>query len=241
MRHRTPLYVLKRRAKALGRKLDIPHLAALDQVAQSQGYRRWSALLREHQAAATGTGIFAQLAPSELLLLGARPQQGKTLKSVEILCDALGRGHRAWFFSLEENRGDLLARIERQGHDTARFGDRLSLDCSDGICADAIIAQLQHAPRGSLFVVDYLQLLDQPRRRPSLQAQVQRLRDFVRSRGLVAVILTQIDRRFELDARRFPTLEDLRLPNPLDTALFDKTCFMHQGEHRLAAVRRGPD
>lgn len=43
-------------------------------------------------------------------------------------------------------------------------------------------------------------------------------------------MMSQIDRRFELTDKRVPDLSDVRLPNPIDLSLFDKTCFLHEGD-----------
>jgi hypothetical protein len=50
------------------------------------------------------------------------------------------------------------------------------------------------------------------------------------------VFISQIDRKYDSTNRPIPTLEDIRLPNPLDLALFDKACFLHDGELGFAAI-----
>lgn len=61
-----------------------------------------------------------------------------------------------------------------------------------------------------------------------------RLRAFARRHGIVMVFLSQFDRSYD------PTLKpcdlaDIRLPDPLDPRLFDKTCFMQGDQIRFAA------
>lgn len=114
------------------------------------------------------------------------------------------------------------------------FGGLFASDCSDDTCAGTVMEKLETAPRGSLAVIDYLQLLDQRRDNPPLAQQVGALRRFARARGIAIVFLSQIDRGFDPRKRPVPGPRDVRLPNPLDLALFDKTCFLHGSEVRLA-------
>jgi replicative DNA helicase len=90
--------------------------------------------------------------------------------------------------------------------------------------------------RGTVVVVDYLQLLDQKRDSPELMEQVRALRALARDKGLIVVMISQIDRSYDPSAKAVPDLDDVRLPNPLDLKLFDKACFLNQGEVRFHAV-----
>lgn len=89
---------------------------------------------------------------------------------------------------------------------------------------------LKSAPRGTLVVIDYLQLLDQRRESPPLATQVSALKSFARDRGLVIVFISQIDRSYDPSKKPHPEIQDVRLPNPLDLMLFNKTCFLNNGE-----------
>jgi replicative DNA helicase len=116
------------------------------------------------------------------------------------------------------------------GADRRLLDGRFEFDGSDAISADYLIAALASAPRGTLVVIDYLQLLDQKRGRPDLTTQVQALKWFASERGLILVFLSQIDRSYQSSKKPCPGLEDVRLPNPLDLTLFNKTCFLNNGE-----------
>ena len=107
--------------------------------------------------------------------------------------------------------------------------DRFVFDDSDRISADYVMARLAGAPAGTLAVIDYLQLLDQRRENQPLDEQVRLLRAHARRHDHIFVFVAQVDRRFEATNRAFPTLSDLRLPNALDLALFDKACFINAG------------
>ena len=96
--------------------------------------------------------------------------------------------------------------------------------------------RLRSAPRGTLAVIDYLQLLDQKRDNPELMVQIRALRSFARERGLVLVFISQVDRAFDPARKPFPDMGDIRLPNPLDLSLFDKACFLNKGEIRFQAT-----
>src|SRR5262249_51982441 len=112
----------------------------------------------------------------------------------------------------------------------------LTLDASDDICADHVIRKLSAVPGKAVAVIDYLQLLDQKRRNPELADQIRALKYFARAAGSIIVVISQIDRSFELQAKPVPELTDVRLPNPLDLTLFTKSCFLHEGQIRIQAV-----
>lgn len=86
------------------------------------------------------------------------------------------------------------------------------------------------------MVIDYLQLLDQKRENPELMPQVRKLKSFARDRGLILVFISQIDRSYDPSKKPCPDISDVRLPNPLDLSLFDKTCFLNNGEIRFQAA-----
>lgn len=223
-----PLFVLKRQAKALAKQEHIPHLAALDRIAQEHGFERWSLLTSSTAQSDPCNHVLRQLLPGDLMLLGARPGHGKTLMGLELLAKAIRQGQHGWFFTLEYNLSDVLDRLHLVDGNPAELTERLAVDNSDDISAAYIIHALQHAPPNSVIVIDYLQLLDQKRQNAPLQQQVEALKRFAVDKDLVVVLISQIDRCVELSNSTFPTIEDVRLPNPLDLTLFDKTLFLNQ-------------
>ncbi len=108
-----------------------------------------------------------------------------------------------------------------------------TFDASDQLSAAYIVEQLEEAVPGTFVVVDYLQLLDQRREHPPLIDQIQKLKKFVSDRSLIMLFISQIDRSYDLLDKKVPTIENVRLPNPLDMTLFTKTCFLHEGKVRL--------
>jgi hypothetical protein len=236
MKLSAPLYHLKRKAKALSRAEKIPLHDALDRVARQEGFAGWSLLAARMAAAAPAGKLFARLVPGDLVLLGARPGHGKTLMSLELAVQAMTSGGRSVFFTLEDTEKDLLDRFRAIGTARERFADRFEFDGSDAISSEYIVKRLANAPRGTLVVVDYLQLLDQKRGHPELMVQVRALKSFARDRGLIFVFISQVDRSYDPLKKRCPDLEDVRLPNPLDLSLFTKTCFLNDGEVRFRAA-----
>ena len=184
-------------------------------------------------AAAPAEKLFARLAPGDLVLMGARPGHGKTLMGLELAVQAMKSGSRGVFFTLEYTEKDMLDRFRAIGVARENFADRFDFDSSDEISSDYIVRRLANAPRGTLVVVDYLQLLDQKRDNPELMVQVRTLKSFARDRGLIFVFISQIDRGYDPSKKPCPDLDDVRLPNPLDLSLFSKTCFLNDGEVRF--------
>jgi replicative DNA helicase len=230
MKLSVPIYHLKRQARRLSRQLDIPLHAALDKIARQEGYSSWSLLAAQAGAATPAARLFPLLAAGDLLVVGARPGQGKTLMSLELAVEAMKFGNRSVFFTLEYAEQDIRGRFSALGVEWARFGELFRFDCSDAINAGYIMEALESAPRGTLVVIDYLQLLDQKRVNPPLEVQVQALKAFARKCGLIMVFISQIDRSYDALVKPCPDRKDIRLPNPLDLALFDKMCFLNSGK-----------
>ena len=237
MKLSAPIYHLKRQAKALSREQNIPLHQALDRIASQEGFTSWSLLAKRASTPSPSSALLARLNSGDLVLLGARPGHGKTLMGLELLIDAMAFGHHGFFFTLEYNESDMQKRFKAIGKDPMNFGDLFAFHNSDAISADYIITKLASAPRGSVAVIDYLQLLDQKRENPELADQVQVLKSFARQKGLIIVFISQIDRSYELTAKSCPDIKDVRLPNPLDLSLFNTTCFLNDGEVQIEAVR----
>lgn len=226
-----PIPLLKRRARLLARAEGIALHRALDRIAAEEGFARWSLLVARLPSPAST--LHARLAPGDLVLVAARPGQGKTLLGLGLAVAAVKAGARATIFTLEDGPRDILDRLRVLGVDWRPFGDRLRLDTSDAICAGHIIAALEDAGPGTLAVIDYLQLLDQRRTNPDLMTQIRQLRTFARARRIICVVLSQIDRGYDPTTKPLPDADDLRLPNPLDPRLFDHHCFLNAGTLRF--------
>lgn len=234
MRLSAPIHQLKRRAKAISREQGVPLHAALDGIAAAEGVSSWSLLAARHGGLSPAARLYATLTDGDMVLIGARPGQGKTLVALELAIEATRAGRQAAFFSLEYTEDEARERLRRLGSMPTGFDALFRLDCSDAISAEHIVARMADARRGSLVVIDYLQLLDQRRDTPPLDEQVRVLGAFARRSGVTLVFISQIDRSYHPSLKPIPDLSDIRLPNPLDLSLFNRTCFLNAGEMSFA-------
>lgn len=225
-----PIFQLKRQAKALTKGRVIKLHDALDQIAAREGYASWSLLAAQYAKSAPLSKLYSNLTPGNLLLIGARPGQGKTLLGLKLAIEAMKQGKPSTFFSLEYTERDLNKRFTAIGVARSDFNDLFEFENSDAINADLIVSRLDTAPPGSIAIVDYLQLLDQKRDNPELDTQIRLLQGFARKKSLILAFISQIDRSYDPERKPLPDIEDIRLPNALDLSLFDKTCFLHNGQ-----------
>jgi hypothetical protein len=123
MKLSAPIPVLKRKARLLARTKTIPLHQALDEVAAGEGIAGWSLLAAKAAAVRPAARLFARLAPGDMVLLGARPGQGKTLMGLELAVEAMKSGHRGSFFTLEYTEKEVLDRFRAIGADRAQFGN----------------------------------------------------------------------------------------------------------------------
>ncbi len=236
MRLTVPIYRLKRQAKLLARKTGVPLNEALNQVAKEEGFISWSLLASRYASERPASHILSGLQPGDLVLLGARPEHGKTLMALEIITEAIKDGAEGAFFTLDYNEEDVAHRLQSIGSDPQKLGAALLVDTSDDIDAHYIVDRLKEKPRGMVVAIDYLQILDQRRNSPEINQQIEALRRFANEAGHIIILISQIDRKYELAADDLPTLADVRKPNPLDLSLFTKSCFLSEGEVKLEAV-----
>ena len=136
--------------------------------------------------------------------------------------------------TLEYNAADVAALAQSLGVQGPDMSKRVSVDMSDDITAPYIIDRVRAQEHPMLVVVDYLQLMDQKRVSPPLNDQVESLHRFAKETGTIFAMISQIDRAFDLSGRPMPDVTDLRLPNPLEMALFDRFCFLHDSQIRLS-------
>jgi replicative DNA helicase len=232
MKLSAPIPRLKSQARSLSRSEGIPLHEALDRVARREGFNAWSLLVNRAFSSQHSKTLLAELKSGDLALIGARPYQGKTRLCLELIVAAMKAGRRGVFFSLEYNPSDIADSFVAIGESMETYQDRFEFDDSDDICAPYIVERLATAPADTLVVIDYLQLLDQKRTNPSLAEQVVALKACAKERRLIIVCISQINRSFDETAQPVPGLADVRLPNPLDTTLFNKAYFLNNGEMR---------
>jgi replicative DNA helicase len=236
MKLSAPIFILKQQAKALSQRENLRLHAALDQVATREGFEAWSHLASAWQRTEGIRSVYDKLRPGDLILLGSRPGQGKTLLSIGLAVEAMTRGHRAAFFTLEFTAADVETLFKVVGQSQQNFKGKWLLDMSEDLSAAYIAKRLTNEPPGTVIVVDYLQLLDQRRDKPSLDQQVHELKAHAQKHQSIVVCLSQIDREFKPIAQDVPSMHDVRLPNPIDLSVFDKACFLHAGQMQLHTV-----
>lgn len=231
MRLSAPIYQLKRRAKLLAREENIPLHQAQDRVAAREGFTSWSLLASRFEGGVDVASLLPELEDGDMLLLGARPGHGKTRLGLQLLLDATRAGRRSVFFTLEYTEQEAIERIR-----SLAAGSHVPLpeiETSDEISADFIVQHLSGSPKGTVAVIDYLQILDQQRWKPPLSDQMKVLQSFAHRMGIILGFISQIDRSYDQQDASVPGLTDVRLPNPITPGLFSKACFLNAGEVRL--------
>jgi replicative DNA helicase len=217
----------------LARGNDMKLNEALNRIATKEGFKDWGHLASNYAKVTPAKDIMKQLRSGDMVLIGARPGHGKTLLGLELAALAEQIDRTGYFFTLDYNEADVWDRFEKLGFNPRRVDRPIVVDTSDDICTDYIVKCLSRRPDDALVVVDYLQLLDQKRSNPPLEEQVRALKKFATESGAIFVMISQIDRAFELSSVGLPSIDDIRLPNPVDLSLFDKRCFLHGGEVQL--------
>ncbi|MEM7101299.1 MAG: DNA helicase [Pseudomonadota bacterium] len=233
-----PLFVLKRQARLLSRRDNLPLHEALNQIARQEGYDAWSLLARHALHQSPARKVLQMLRPGELILLGARPGQGKTTFGLQLCIAGMQTGRRCHFFSLDYVAQDINALFLQLDEAPERYHDQFVFDDADQINARYIRSKIQQSPAGSIVVVDYLQALELDRSHPPLSEQLPQLKDLACESGAILVFISQIDRRFSegLETSQMPKLKDVKVVNPFDLSIFDHTCFIHEGQIELNAA-----
>lgn len=233
MKLSAPIFHLKRQAKQLSRTQKIPLNKALDYIANQEGFSSWSLLSAQATLERPSSELFAKLNPGDLVLLGARPGHGKTIMGLELIAESLKADRAGIFFTLEYNGKEALERFEAASEHIKIRDRSIQIDTSDSISSDYVMSRLATSSHGTIAIIDYLQIMDQDRTKPALSKQISTLKAFAIQTGIIIVFISQIDRAYELSAKPLPELEDVRLPNPLNLSLFDKSCFLHNGKARI--------
>jgi len=109
-------------------------------------------------------------------------------------------------------------------------GDLLLIGAKPGLDKTTLTLQKGTIAEGSLIAVDYLQLLDQNRSKQSLQKQIEDLKAYAKEKQCIVIFISQIDRAFDEEEQVKPNMGDVRLPNPLDMSLFNKSIFVQNGQ-----------
>jgi replicative DNA helicase len=225
------IYALKRCAKQMAQDRLMPLSCALDDLARSDGYQDWNHFVSIDAATDRAGKLLSRLCLSGLVLLAARPGNGKTILGLELLLKAIECGRDAHFFTLEYTKAEAEDKL-RSFAQLPQF-EALKIDTSNQLCAAHIVIELDNARPGTIAVIDYLQLLDQRRDAPPLAAQLSALKALASEKSLTLICLSQIDRSYDPASNSLPDLSHVRLPNSADRGLFDQTIFMGDDTLRL--------
>ncbi|WP_020375107.1 DnaB-like helicase C-terminal domain-containing protein [Sulfobacillus thermosulfidooxidans] len=202
------------------------------------GPRRWLASgMVVWDAACAGWG------PDDLVLVGARPSQGKTALGLQMTWRTAETGRGAIFCSVEMGPAaiGLRAVCQASGWTPEEVAARLLDPQLEHVLQDlsswpwhvvdangAGVADLQAAvaraeldgPRCDVVVVDYLQLLRPARQTTSREQDISRLvedlKSWARRDHRLIVALSQLSRKVEDRIDRVPTLADLRESGALE-------------------------
>jgi len=227
------IHRLKRHARLLAHQKTIPLHQALDSVAANEGFRSWSHLANSWRFRAPAQVVLDKLVPGDLLLLAARPGQGKTVLGLKILAEAAKTGRPTVFFSSEYTERSIRCLLDRSNVDLPSLPRAPVLDLVDCVSAHHVTSQPVLAQAGTVAVIDYLQVMDQRREDPPLGEQIATLKSFACRKKVSLVFLSQVHRSFDPLCKPLPDFDDLRTSNPIDLTLFSKGCFLHDGEMAL--------
>lgn len=229
-----PIFVLKNQAKTLKRCQSISMIEALNKIAEGEGYSSWSLLKSKYSSSlpCDYNEVLDYFNDGDLVLIGARPGTGKTSFTIGFFIQAIQRKLAMnYFFTLSEVKKGVVGRMEMYDKSIDRFDQFFSLNYSNKINADYIIKSTEEGiSRGSLIVVDYLQLLDEKRVNPPLQKQIEELKKYAREKGCIIIFISQLDREVENRSNKEPSIDDVRLPNPLDLSLMNKIILLYREE-----------
>lgn len=233
MKLSAPIFKLKHRAKTIARDTNIPLNEALNLVARNEGFPSWSALSSHVARLSLSAKLLTTLKNGDLLLLAGHPGEGKTTLALQLLLEAAREGRRAALFTLEYTSDEARRHLRALSKEDVKVAEAVEIATSNDISADYIVANLSNAMSGTVAVIDYLQLLDQQRTKQTLDHQVKQLAEFAKKSGITFGFISQVDRTFDDTTKKIPDVSDIRLPNQVDLKLFNKACFVHDGEAQL--------
>lgn len=227
MKLSAPIHVLKGQAQLLRKEKSISNTDALNIIAKREGYNSWSLLHSEHRDGFPSSydGILDYFNPGDLVLIGSRPGMGKTVFTIGLFVQAiLKKAAKNYCFSLSEVHKDIAKRMAIYDESLGSQNQFFELDYSNDISANYILNKTKKdISKGSVIVIDYLQMLDEKRVNPSLQEQIEILKNYAKEKGCIILFISQLQREVE---NKKPTIDDVRLPNPLDLKLFNKLLLL---------------
>jgi replicative DNA helicase len=209
----------------------------LDIIAKREGYSSWSLLVskQSNNLPNSYSDVFDYFNHGDLVLIGARPGIGKTSFSIGLLVQAIqNKKAKNFYFTLSEVHKDLAGRIATYDESIGHHNPFLGYSYSNDIQASYIIKNTEsEVSEGSLIVIDYLQLLDERRVNDPLQGQVEQLKEYAKKTGCIIIFISQLMREIENRTSLKPSLNDIRLPNPLNLNLINKVILLYKDKSKL--------
>ena len=135
MKLSAPIYVLKKKAKALKKEKSFTMTEALNEIAKQEGFVSWSLLQSKAKDIfpKTKNEVLDYLNPGDLMLIASRPGLRKTSFTLEILIQAAKEGRRCYFFSLEYSHKDVASKVSDLDESLGELQSSISFDYSDEI------------------------------------------------------------------------------------------------------------
>lgn len=232
MKLSAPIHVLKSQARKRKKASEISTIQSLNEIAKREGYASWSLLKSKQNTLYPDS--FNQLLDffqnSDLILIGARPGQGKTIFTLGLFVKVLQKSIVPnYIFTLCETPNDIINRIKAYDKTIRHDGKIFILNYSNDICADYIINLTSPSIKeGSIIVIDYLQLLEEKRINSPIQDQLESLKTYAKEKKCKILFISQIKREVEYQTDQTPTLADIRMPNPFDLNVMNKIIFLHK-------------
>ncbi|MCJ8346967.1 DNA helicase [bacterium] len=232
MKLSAPIHELKSLAKKLKKAHSISLAQSLNQVAQQEGYLTWSLLISKERDfyPKTYDQILNYLNPGDGVIVASRPKNGKTNFCIGLFVKAIiETRYKHFFFSLGEIDSDIIKMMQAYHANLSELSDNFEINCSDNISSEYIIEKTKNKlAKGSIIVIDYLQLLDQKRQNSPLDIQVNQLLTYAKTVGCIVIFLSQISRNVKKRENARPSIEDLNLPNPINLQQFNKILCLYK-------------
>lgn len=236
MKLSAPIHILKAEAQKLKKEKSITNTEALDLIAKREGYDSWSLLQskKDDLFPKNYDEILGFFNPGDIVLIGASPSKGKTIFTIGFFVQAIQKQtSKSFCFSFSETHNEIINRMNCYDQSIGEKSQYFELDYSSDINADYIIEKTKKTiSKGSLIVVDYLQLLDVKMSNPPLQIQIEKLKNYAKEKECVVIFISQLNKDVENRSEQKPVMEDVSLPNTVELKFFNKIIMIYREDDK---------